>query len=209
MLRAIRQTDPKVPIDLILHNPGGLMLAAEQIAYALCEHIGPVNVIIPHYAMSGGTFIALAADNILMDKNGVLGPVDPQIKNFPTASILSAVDQKDKNELDDETLIHADISKKAIKQIKDSIVTIIVERMEDDIRSNLAEDLSSGNWTHDYPIRVDEARKLGLSVSTDIPVEVYELMELYPQTNQIRPSVQYVPFSREEDNESSSNIKKF
>jgi len=199
VLRAIRQTDPEIPIDLILHTPGGLMLAAEQIAYALCAHKAAVNVIVPHYAMSGGTFIALAADNILMDKNGVLGPVDPQVKNFPAASILAAVNQKDANELDDETLIHADISKKALIQIKDSINTIIGERMEDDVRSKLAEDLSSGKWTHDYPIRVDEARDLGLKVSTEIPDEVYELMELYPQTNQRRPSVQYVPKSKEEE----------
>lgn len=62
MLRAIELTDPSVPIDLIIHTPGGLVLAAEQIARALSRHPSQVTVMVPHYAMSGGTLIALAAD---------------------------------------------------------------------------------------------------------------------------------------------------
>ena len=62
VLRAIKLTDPELPIDLILHTPGGLVLAAEQIAFALKRRPGKVTVFVPHYAMSGGTLIALAAD---------------------------------------------------------------------------------------------------------------------------------------------------
>jgi ClpP class serine protease len=80
VLRAIRLTPPDMPIDLIIHTPGGLALASTQIANALVRHKGPVRVIVPHYAMSGGTLIALAADEIIMDPNAVLGPVDPQLQ---------------------------------------------------------------------------------------------------------------------------------
>ncbi|MGB9589025.1 MAG: SDH family Clp fold serine proteinase, partial [Armatimonadota bacterium] len=66
VLRAIRLTRPDVPIYLVLHTPGGLLLAAEQIAHALQRHQAKVTVLIPHYAMSGGTLIALAADEIIM-----------------------------------------------------------------------------------------------------------------------------------------------
>jgi len=76
ILRAIRATPNDQPIDLILHTPGGLVLAAEQIARALVEHKGKITVFVPHYAMSGGTLIALAADEIIMDANAVLGQVD-------------------------------------------------------------------------------------------------------------------------------------
>ena len=79
VLRAIRLTPSDMPIDLILHTPGGLVLAAEQIAHALVRHQAPVTVFVPHYAMSGGTLIALSADQIAMDENAVLGPVDPQL----------------------------------------------------------------------------------------------------------------------------------
>ena len=54
VLRAIRLTPDEQPIDMILHTPGGLVLAAEQIAKALVEHKGKVTVFVPHYAMSGG-----------------------------------------------------------------------------------------------------------------------------------------------------------
>ena len=88
ILRAIRLTPPDVPIDLILHTPGGLVLATEQIARALIRHPAKVTVFVPHYAMSGGTMLALASDEIIMDGNAVLGPVDPQLGNYPAASIL-------------------------------------------------------------------------------------------------------------------------
>ncbi|MGB4254794.1 MAG: ATP-dependent Clp protease proteolytic subunit, partial [Rectinema sp.] len=59
VLRAIQMTDDNVPLDIILHTPGGLVLAALQIARAIQAHKGKVTVFVPHYAMSGGTLIAL------------------------------------------------------------------------------------------------------------------------------------------------------
>jgi len=193
VLRAIKLTDPTVPIDLILHTPGGLVLAAEQIAYALCRHQARVTVFVPHYAMSGGTLIALAADEIVMDENAVLGPVDPQLGQYPAASILKVLDQKDINEIEDQTLILADLARKAQKQIQRTVMCILGERMPPDKAQALADALTSGAWTHDYPITVSEAQELGLPVSTDMPKEVYDLMNLYPQTAQRRPSVEYIP----------------
>ncbi len=112
ILRAIKLTPNEMPIDIVLHTPGGLVLAAEQIARALVKHRGKVTVFVPHYAMSGGTLIALAADEIVMDPNAVLGPLDPQIGGYPAPSILSVLEKKDINEIDDETLILADVAKK-------------------------------------------------------------------------------------------------
>jgi ClpP class serine protease len=193
ILRAIKLTSPDLPIDLILHTPGGLVLAAEQIAYALCRHEAPVTVFVPHYAMSGGTLIALAADRIVMDENAVLGPVDPQLGQYPAASILKAVARKDINEVEDQTLILADVAEKAIRQVKRTIVQIVGERMDPEPAEALADKLATGTWTHDYPITVQEAQELGLPVSTEMPQEVYDLMNLYPQTAQRRPSVEYIP----------------
>ncbi len=55
-----------MPLDLVLQTPGGLVLASLQIAQAIRDHRGKVTVFVPHYAMSGGTLIALAADEIAM-----------------------------------------------------------------------------------------------------------------------------------------------
>jgi len=193
ILRAIKLTDADVPIDLVLHTPGGLVLAAEQIAIALCRHKAKVTVFVPHYAMSGGTLIALAADEIVMDENAVLGPVDPQIGQHPAASILSVMEQKSLDKISDETLILADIARKAIRQVKDIVKKILAERTSPEVAANLAEILTSGRWTHDYPISVEESRQLGLPVSTDVPTEVYQFMNLFPQSGLGRPSVEYIP----------------
>lgn len=194
VLRAIRLTPADMPIDLVLHTPGGLVLAAEQIAEALVRHPGKVTVFVPHYAMSGGTLIALAADEIVMDENAVLGPVDPQLGGYPAASIVKVLEMKDVNEVEDETLILADMAQKALQQVWNTVYNILRGRGErEDLARSIATALSSGQWTHDYPISVQEARSLGLKVSTDMPREVYQLMALYPQPGQRRPSVQYVP----------------
>ena len=193
ILRAIRMTPDDMPIDLILHTPGGLVLASEQIAMALKEHKAKTTVIIPHYAMSGGTLISLAADEIIMDKNAVLGPVDPQIGQYPAASILNAVNKKYIDELDDETLILADISKKAIEQVKDFVYNLLKDKLPDDRAKELSEILSTGKWTHDYPLTVDKLKDLGISINTQVPSKVYNLFDLYKQPVSQRPSVQYIP----------------
>src|SRR4029078_6682618 len=110
VLRAIRLTPPDQPIDFILHTPGGLVLAAEQIAKALTDRKAKVTVFVPHYAMSGGTLIALAADEIVMDSNAVLGPVDPQIGDAPAASILKVLEVKKPEDIADATIIMADMA---------------------------------------------------------------------------------------------------
>jgi ClpP class serine protease len=195
VLRAIKLTDGEVPIDLILHTPGGLVLAAEQIAHALCRHPAKVTVFVPHYAMSGGTLVSLAANEIVMDENAVLGPVDPQLGDQPAASILRVLEQKNVNEVDDHTLIMADVARKAVNQVRNAVREILSHQahMESAKAEELADLLATGTWTHDYPISVEEAQGLGLLVSTDMPEEVYKLMALYRQPAQKRPSVSYVP----------------
>lgn len=196
VLRAIHLTAPDVPIQLILHTPGGLVLAAEQIAEALSRHTGPVQVIVPHYAMSGGTLIAMAADEIVMDPNAVLGPVDPQLgaaqSAYPAASILHALEIPNPNR-SDETLILGDVSRKAIQQVYETVRGLLAKHLAEDKAAELAKLLSEGTWTHDYPIDLEKACQLGLTVDNAVPEEVYDLMDLYPQAGQRRPGVEFIP----------------
>ena len=136
VIRAIRMTPPDMPIDIILHTPGGLVLASQQIACALCDHKAKVTAFVPHYAMSGGTLIALAADEIVMDPHAVLGPIDPQIGQFPAASILKVLEQKDANEVDDQTLILADISRKALQQALALVKNVLMANGMDAARAH-------------------------------------------------------------------------
>lgn len=198
VLRAIRFTPPDVPIDLILHTPGGLVLATEQIARALIRHPAKVSVFVPHYAMSGGTMLALASDEIVMDANAVLGPVDPQLGNFPAASILKVVEDKPIGEIDDQTLIMADLSRKAIQQVQRFVRTLLKDtipqqKIQPENIEPIIEALTTGRVTHDYPFTVEEATEIGLPITVGLPRSIYDLMELYPQPQGGRPSVQYIP----------------
>lgn len=199
VLRAIRLTPPEQPIDLILHTPGGLVLAAEQIAKALVEHKGKVTVFVPHYAMSGGTLLALAADEIVMDANAVLGPVDPQIGGMPAGSIVKLLAFKRPAQISDEMLILADMAQKARLQVVSFVAQVLLKHLPEKKAVELATLLSEGRWTHDFPLTVQAVQQFGLSVSTAMPRKVYDLMELYPQGGGGRPSVLYVPVHRGSD----------
>ena len=194
VLRAIDLTDSNMPIDLILHTPGGLVLASQQIAHALLLHPAKVTVMVPHYAMSGGTLIALAAHEILLSASAVLGPIDPQVGQQPAASILAAVHLKDISKIDDQTLVLADMSTKAISQIREAATALLMANgMDPAVAHKVARALSDGRWTHDYPITAEMAKNFGLPVSTDMPEEVRAIIRLYPQPRGRRPSVEYVP----------------
>jgi ClpP class serine protease len=201
VLRAIQMTDDELPLDIVLHTPGGLVLAALQIAWAIREHKGKVTVFVPHYAMSGGTLIALSADEIVMSNHAVLGPIDPQLAQLPAASLLKVVEQKPISEIDDETLIKADVGRKAIVQVKQAATELLKRKMPEQQAVTLAEKLSTGTWTHDYPIMVPTAKELGLPVSTDMPNDVLDLMKLYPQPvrQQSGGGVEYRPVPRQRE----------
>jgi ClpP class serine protease len=196
VIRAIHMTDPEVPLDLVLHTPGGLVLAAYQIAHAVRMHPGRVTVFVPHYAMSGGTLIALAADEIMMEEHAVLGPVDPQIGEYPAASLVKLADNKPIADIDDKSWLLADVGRKAIEQIRNQVRSLLRDRYTPEKTEELAQILTEGRWTHDYPITYEEAKNLGLHVSKGIPAELYQLMSFYPQPVRQQPSVEYIPIPR-------------
>src|ERR1700716_4103443 len=199
VLRAIQMTDEKVPLDLILHTPGGLVLAALQIAKAARDHKAKVTVFVPHYAMSGGTLIALAADEIVMSAHAVLGPIDPQLGQFPAASLLKVIAKKPIAEIDDQTLVRADVGEKAIAQVRAAAEELLARSLPPDKAAPLAEQLTTGKWTHDYPITVPEAPRPGLNANATMPPDILQLMSLYPQPVKRQPSVEYLPIPRRTD----------
>jgi ClpP class serine protease len=203
ILRAIQMTDADVPIDLVLHTPGGLVLAALQIAKAVREHKAKVTVFVPHYAMSGGTLIALAADEIVMCEHSVLGPIDPQLGESPAASLIKVVGEKPIAKIDDKTLILADVGRKAIAQVRQAASELMTRRLSAEQATALAEKLTCGTWTHDYPIWASTAKSLGLSISTNMPNDVLQLLTLYPQPVRMQGGgVEYLPVERRNQPES-------
>ncbi|MGC2335807.1 MAG: ATP-dependent Clp protease proteolytic subunit [Pseudolabrys sp.] len=192
IIAAIKDTPEDMPIDFVIHTPGGLVLAAMQIARAVEAHKAKVTVYVPVYAMSGGTLIALAADEIVLGEFSVLGPIDPQIAGLPAASIVKARDSKPIDGVFDLTLVLADVAEKALVQVKQGAVELLTPRMEQSAAEALAAKLAGGHWTHDYALTASEARALGLPVKVGMPTEVMQLMRLYPQPIQ-QSGVEYLP----------------
>src|ERR1700736_1103027 len=159
VLRAIRETPSGRGIEIILHTPGGLVLAAQQIASALANHDGKVTAVVPHYAMSGGTLIAMAADEIVIDPHAALGPVDPQLGEYPAASLVEVA--KLPGEHEDKTLIMADVGRKAIAQVEGFVRRTLERHMEPGRAREVARLMATGVWTHDHPLQVPELVALG------------------------------------------------
>jgi ClpP class serine protease len=173
------------------------VLASLQIAQAIKKHKGRVTAIVPHYAMSGGTLISLAASEIMMSEDAVLGPVDPQLGKYPAASVLKVIKRKPVAEIEDETLILADQAEKAIAQLRESVKELLEGKPSNGrAPEELARLLSEGTWTHDFPITFERAKALGLNVRSDIPDDVLKLMSLFPQPMRTQPSVEYLPGPR-------------
>ncbi len=191
VLRAIRETPSGRPIEIVLHTPGGLVLAARQIAAALLDHDGKVTAVVPHYAMSGGTLIALAADEIIVDSHAALGPIDPQIAQFPAASLVSVAERPGPHS--DETLLLADIGRKAMYQVETFAAKLLEQHMEPAKARDVARILSGGFWTHDHPLLPNELEPLGLPVTIGVPAEERELLALYPQPRGRHSAVDYFP----------------
>jgi ClpP class serine protease len=198
LLRIIRLTPDEQPIDLIIHTPGGIALAATQIAFALKAHKGKTTVMVPHYAMSGGSLIALAADEILMDPHAVLGPVDPQIGTqrgtYSATSILKVVETKTRDETDDETLYLAEEARKAVEQMKETVRQLLGDKFDEEKVKKVIDNLVEGKYTHDFPITAKATCELlGQCATAELPIEVYELMDYYKMDKPQRRGIEHVP----------------
>jgi hypothetical protein len=90
-------------------------------------------------------------------------------------------------------LILADQAEKAVAQMDIEVRELLADKYPVEKGVELARLLTSGTWTHDYPITYDRALALGLRVDKNIPEEMLRLMELYPQPTRRQPSVEYLP----------------
>ena len=76
-------------LDLILHTPGGDIVATESIVHYLRQMFDiNIRVIIPQICMSAGTMIACSAKEIVMGKQSNIGPIDPQFGGIPAHGVI-------------------------------------------------------------------------------------------------------------------------
>ncbi len=177
ILMRIHDIPHHTPIDLILHTPGGMALSAEMIAMALMVHGGKVTVHVPFYAMSGGTLIALAGDEIRMEQWSVLGPVDPQIGGWPASILLKIVKEKGIQFSQDDTIMYSYLAEMALEQMKRFVLKILSGKMKTADAERVADCLLREYVAHDTPINYKVAKSLKLPVKLGMPEEVYQFFD--------------------------------
>jgi ClpP class serine protease len=79
LMAVLHGMDWNRPLTLILHTPGGVTNAVETIGEYLLSKFQRIEVIVPTMAMSAGTMLSLAANEIIMGRPSQLGPIDPQM----------------------------------------------------------------------------------------------------------------------------------
>lgn len=183
ILDEILSTPEDEHIDIIVHCPGGLVLASEQIALALKERRGKVSAIVPFYAMSGATLVCLATDEIIMEPFGVLGPLDPQISGFPSPSLLRLVELKGAQNVGDEMVMMADVAEKSLRQMRSFIQYVLKGSLDDSKALALAGHLTGGYLTHDSPLTARELQSFGLRIALEMPDSVRNFMRLHKLTS--------------------------
>ena len=190
-------------ISLILHTNGGDILAGWTIVNLIRMYCDYLEVIIPSRALSTGTLISLGADNIVMTKQAILGPIDP--------SVTTSYNQKEDNKLlpisvEDldayfklaKEVIGDDVNNNDIflnfsrvvhplaigkvKKTKDQIRMLATRLLKihtsnDETIERITNFLCSDSGSHDYTINRKEAKNLGLPI--EFPDEnLYNIIKL-------------------------------
>jgi hypothetical protein len=145
------------PVGLLIHTSGGYFQPVMQIAKAVQRH-GNVTAIVPYYALSGGTLIALAAKSVQLWPHASLGPVDPQVGPFSAGALEAILLAKSPENIDDYTLGLAHEGRKALSETKRLLKSLIGDN------AAAMQRLVSGGLPHSYPISFEEAKGLGLPV---------------------------------------------
>jgi ClpP class serine protease len=198
VLTALYALDPHTPLDIILHTPGGLAYQGMQLARAIKSHKGKKTVFVPFYAMSAGTIMTLAADEIVMSDHAALGPIDTQIyvpsigMRFPTRAILSVLETKPKKKISDDVLEIAIQCQRDMAEHHNNAMELMVGTYASGVANKIAHHLNDGDLTHAYPLTYKSAKALGLKVSNAMPPEPLEILRIFRRDRTAR-SVLFCP----------------
>jgi len=191
ILQQVRETPPDKPIDFIVHTEGGLTFAADLIAMALRYHKGKVTVMVPFYAMSDGTYVVLAADEIMMEKCSILAPLEPLIEDMPATSVMSILKRKPIETISDRTILLAESARMEEENAKEFVKWLLIDHMNEEHATQVANFLVGGFMASTTPITLDVARAIGLNVVEGVPDKVHQLFETIEFTGGLRPGKQY------------------
>lgn len=177
ILEQIRTTPKDIPIAVLLHTPGGEVLATELVAAALKDHPAPTTSYVPYMAMSGGTMVALATDRIIMGKHATLGPIDSQFAGYPAHSFTRLLKDKPVDKIGDQALLLAYIVETRMKTANKRARELVNKHHDRDGTHRAVDYLSSGELYHGERITLAQAQDLKLNVEGDCPREMFDIVD--------------------------------
>lgn len=153
-------------IDIMIHTAGGQVDAVEKfyavIKASSCEY----RIIIPSFAKSGGTLIALGSEVILMGVNSELGPIDPQIRIPDLGAVPAQYVKDDESQPHTYRQLAANMHARAENLATKFLVNGMKKGSSEKDIKELVDKISnaSGYGSHGAVIDYKEAVRLGLSV---------------------------------------------
>lgn len=167
-LAEIIQDVPGRTADLLIQTPGGSVDACEKIISVLRKRFDDYRVIVPSWAKSAGTVIALSSNEIVLGLNSELGPIDPQFKidgqPIPCQIIVANTDPK----LPQHLRQMAELATMRMRSMAQRILSQGMMNGKDPAEiETVLQKISdtAGYLSHGAVIDFDEAQSLGLNVS--------------------------------------------
>ena len=182
MIDILRDLPNDQNLDIILNTTGGSMTAAEVIINALTNHKGKIRVYVPHHALSAGLLLALAADEIYLEKNAFVSPIDPQLIGFSAASIIKYADQYghiSTGWVGDIMKLASGQAKSANNRMNFLLKKMLVDNYTSDDIEIISDELASGKYNHDKPLFYNDLKMYLDNVHDGIPNDIYKLYQLH------------------------------
>lgn len=160
-------------VDLLIQTPGGDVDAVEKFVSVLNQRVDDYRVIVPSWAKSGGTVIAMSGAKILLGVNSELGPINPQILIPELGPMPCEFIQRDET----KDAVLREYAGAAIQRMRGLARKILKRGMLKDLKDEeldqALDKLSSSSQYNSHGAVIDygEARDLGLAVEWMPPEE--------------------------------------
>jgi len=198
-VRAIKTKRPDINrLYLLVNSMGGGVSSSYKVARALRTSFEDITAFVPHIAASGGTLIAVAANQIVMGLMSQLSPLDVQIEYGETSvSVNSFIRSYTRWKKQLATVLPAAISYPD-KHLVDELDPIILEEVSSIIAtgvnyveeilklagykeaSEIAYKLTFDPGVHSKVIHYELAKRIGLNVIADVEkVELWDIMRAW------------------------------
>lgn len=178
-------------INIIYHTIGGDISSNDILINYIIESKIKINGFVFKHSQSAGTLLALLSTNLYINKDAILSPTDPQItidtETYSIKSIINMCETKEHNYISDKYLLQYYENKKLHYENIDLVTRLINNKIKKnisyEIKKNIINELTSGDYSHHKPISglyLNKYININLNISQNIN-NIYEIfMVIYP-----------------------------